>query len=322
MRSPQGQRELLARGSIIKHFSAVGVLGPLATSLASIATPFNPAWIPRAWNGAGHAATASDRWADPNDLRDILDHAGRRRHRECRRDDPHDDPTDISTLAASGGIFYAGYHKPVQARQLPGLQIAGPGTLHITAGNSVYQASVASIGSIGPLVSGDTRPGASVVVQAGMDPRVPGVGHVDPADFAQRYSEPANPAGAGPLADQPGTVVKTYEVELVNSWHNASATPALQRWLASTRCRVRSRGASCASCITRNCCRVGANTTTRSAPATAAICASARRPPRCSRPPADQACIRGDFGGPGIYESFMTNRSQRRRASSRNLCAA
>jgi hypothetical protein len=42
----------------------------------------------------------------------------------------------------------------------------------------------------------------------------PGEGQVDWTGFAKLYLDPANQAGSGPLADQPGKVAKTYDGEL------------------------------------------------------------------------------------------------------------
>jgi len=99
------------------------------------------------------------------------------------------------------------------------LDIAGPGSLEVTAGRNVYQALSglslqgepdSTIDSIGPIVSGDTREGASIVLTAGMGNKTP-----DYAAFAARYLDPANQADPDrPLADQPGKVVKTYEQEM------------------------------------------------------------------------------------------------------------
>ncbi len=125
------------------------------------------------------------------------------------------DPADVSMIAASGSIIYAGLNSdPIGGVVYPGLQIAGPGTLEVTAGKSIYQGSVASIDSMRPLVAGDTRPGASIVLQAGVGKGAPGVGQVDWTDFASLYLDPANLAAQGPLAGQPGKVAKTYNDEL------------------------------------------------------------------------------------------------------------
>jgi hypothetical protein len=131
----------------------------------------------------------------------------------------HNDATDISTIAAGGNVIYAGtnvvYFNGAGNTVAAGLQIAGPGTLEITAGKTIYQGSSASIESIGAKVSGDTRLGAGVVLQAGVGAGEIGVGQVDWAGFAARYLDPANRAGEGSLADQPGKVAKTYDQELI-----------------------------------------------------------------------------------------------------------
>jgi hypothetical protein len=112
------------------------------------------------------------------------------------------DPKDISMIAAGGSIIYAN------------VDVAGPGTLEVSAGKNIYQGATAGLDSIGPLVSGDTRPGASIVLQAGIEPGTPGAGQVDWTDFAKLYLDPADLAALGPLADQPGKVAKTYDEEL------------------------------------------------------------------------------------------------------------
>ncbi len=80
------------------------------------------------------------------------------------------DPNDVSVIAASGNIVYVGVSAVDGKTQLmsAGLKIAGPGTLEVTAGKNLYEGSVAAIESIGPLVTGDKRTGASVVLQAGV----------------------------------------------------------------------------------------------------------------------------------------------------------
>lgn len=66
------------------------------------------------------------------------------------------DPTDVSIVAAGRNILYLN------------VQIAGPGSLDVSAGGTVYQGNLGAITSIGPLASGDTRSGASIVVAAGL----------------------------------------------------------------------------------------------------------------------------------------------------------
>jgi hypothetical protein len=135
------------------------------------------------------------------------------------------DATDISMIAAQGSVIY------------PTVDIAGPGSLEVTAGKNIYFGSTTNIESIGPLMAGDHRPGADVVLQAGVGTGAPGVGQVDWTDFANLYLDPANTAGVGPLADQPGKVAKAYNNELVDWLKNrfgyaGSAEDALAYFLA------------------------------------------------------------------------------------------
>jgi hypothetical protein len=127
------------------------------------------------------------------------------------------DPNDVSVIAASGNITYAGVSAVDATTQLmtAGLKIAGPSTLEVSTGKNLYEGNVAAIESIGPLVSGDNRPGASIVLQAGIGAGLPGEGQVDWSAFARLYIDPSNLAGPGALADQPGKVAKTYNSELV-----------------------------------------------------------------------------------------------------------
>lgn len=119
-------------------------------------------------------------------------------------------------IAAQGSVIYAGSAVALPGGTVAGLQVAGPGTLEITAGKNIYQGSTANVESIGPLVTGDNRPGASIVVQAGVGAGTPGVGQVDWTDFAKLYLDPANQADSSiPLADQPGEIAKSYSSELV-----------------------------------------------------------------------------------------------------------
>lgn len=68
----------------------------------------------------------------------------------------------------------------------------------------------ASVTSLGAYIPGDIRPGASIVMQAGIGALGP-----DYAKFASLYLDPTNRSVAGvPLADQAGKVAKTYEHEL------------------------------------------------------------------------------------------------------------
>lgn len=306
MPSPDGELQLLARGSVIQDYRRGSAFGPLSTSIASIATPFNPAWVSESLVGGNYVVQDSNLWAQGDQLRDQVgatatgtqaigrlfafgpdtisdasaastgvksliyavngDISGLRYgevyvdtqlvgsgyvntnyYRAAKPVDImaggdivnlgglilHADPTDISTIAAGGNVIYAGINNTAGV----GLQIAGPGTLEVTAGKTIYQGSLASIESIGAKVSGDTRPGASIVLQAGVGAGAPGEGQVDWAGFAKLYLDPANLAGSGPLADQPGKVAKTYNSELMG-WlktrfgYAGSADDALAYFLA------------------------------------------------------------------------------------------
>ncbi|MCA6108467.1 filamentous haemagglutinin family protein [Bradyrhizobium cenepequi] len=106
--------------------------------------------------------------------------------------------TDVSIVSAGRDIIFAHF------------EIAGPGTLLVSAGRNVYQADYGSLTSIGPLVPGDLRPGAGIVVQGGV-----GAAEPDYSALVARYLNPANLAQNGiPLADQPGKVAKVYTAEL------------------------------------------------------------------------------------------------------------
>lgn len=107
----------------------------------------------------------------------------------------HDDPTDISIVSAGRDILYSTFN------------VAGPGTLEISAGRNILMEDKAAVTSLGAIVPGNNRPGADIVMQAGV-----GAGP-DYLAFAQRYLDPANRVEAGgSLAG--GGVAKTYEVEL------------------------------------------------------------------------------------------------------------
>ncbi|MEW6435584.1 MAG: filamentous hemagglutinin family protein [Pseudomonadota bacterium] len=124
-------------------------------------------------------------------------------------------PNDVSMVAASGEIIYAG--PIIQQTGGAGLQVAGPGTLEVTAGGNIYEGSTAAIESIGPLAAGDNRPGANVVLQAGVGSGEPGVGEVNWSGFAALYLNPANAANpAYPDTDpvNAGKVPDTYQDNL------------------------------------------------------------------------------------------------------------
>ncbi|WHQ43790.1 filamentous haemagglutinin family protein [Alcaligenes faecalis] len=111
----------------------------------------------------------------------------------------HSHANDVSVVEAGRDIYYARFN------------IAGPGTLEVSAGRSIVQHDKASLTSIGPVVAGDSRPGASILVQAGQTAST-----TNYAGFLVQYLDTANLAETGvPLADQSCKVVKTYESELV-----------------------------------------------------------------------------------------------------------
>ncbi|SFP71388.1 filamentous hemagglutinin family N-terminal domain-containing protein [Variovorax sp. PDC80] len=115
----------------------------------------------------------------------------------------HDATTDVSMIAAGGSVIQSNF------------DIAGPGTLEVSAGRQIYQGNSASLTSLGGIESGDLRPGASIVLQAGLGAGLPGQGASDFAGFAARYLDPAHASDASrALADQPGKVAKTYDAEL------------------------------------------------------------------------------------------------------------
>ncbi|MEI2415013.1 filamentous hemagglutinin family protein [Orrella sp. JC864] len=109
--------------------------------------------------------------------------------------------TDVSLIQAGRDIFHLN------------VDVAGPGSLDVIAAGNIYQGDRGSINSIGPVVPGDTRPGASIAVMAGA-----GAAGADYAAFAARYLDPANQADTRPgypLADQPGKVAYVYDEELI-----------------------------------------------------------------------------------------------------------
>ncbi|MCU7248031.1 filamentous hemagglutinin family protein [Pseudomonas koreensis] len=113
----------------------------------------------------------------------------------------HNDPRDVSRVSAGRDILYSSF------------DIAGPGVLDINAGRNILMEDRASIISLGPLVAGDKRAGASIVLQAGAGAQGP-----DYSRFIARYLNPQNLASPDTaLSGQPGKVVKTYLGEL-QSW--------------------------------------------------------------------------------------------------------
>lgn len=111
----------------------------------------------------------------------------------------HNNATDISIVSAGRDIIYSSFN------------IAGPGGLEITAGRSIVMDDKVSVTSIGPIIAGDLRQGASIALQAGT-----GANGVDYQRFVEAYLNPANQLAAGePLSVSGGKVAKTYEKELV-----------------------------------------------------------------------------------------------------------
>ncbi|WP_307506525.1 filamentous hemagglutinin family protein [Variovorax sp. W1I1] len=114
----------------------------------------------------------------------------------------HESASDVSVVSAGRDILYANF------------DVAGPGTLEVTAGRNLLQEDRGGIASIGPIVPGDTRPGASIAMAAGVG-RAAGISGLDMSAIRTRYLDPSNRADAATsLASQPGKAVKTYEAEL------------------------------------------------------------------------------------------------------------
>ncbi|XFC39252.1 filamentous hemagglutinin family protein [Stenotrophomonas indicatrix] len=104
--------------------------------------------------------------------------------------------TDISGIDAGRDIIRSN------------LTVAGPGNVEVNAGRQVRQEEAGSIVSLGGVVQGDTRPGASIAVTAGNQ-------GIDFDALRARYLDSANLADpAQSLASQPGKAVKIYDKEL------------------------------------------------------------------------------------------------------------
>lgn len=105
-------------------------------------------------------------------------------------------PTDITVAAAGRDVVHLN------------ATIAGPGNTEISAGRQLRQEDAGSIVSLGGIVQGDTRPGASIALTAGNQ-------QIDFAALRARYLDPVNLADpAQSLASQPGKAVKVYDQEL------------------------------------------------------------------------------------------------------------
>lgn len=110
----------------------------------------------------------------------------------------HRDARDVSRVSAGRDILFSSFN------------VAGPGVLEVSAGRNVQMANRASITSLGGVLPGDRRLGASIVVQAGVGAKGP-----DYAGLLARYLDPAKAADPSrPLVDQ-GLAFKTYESELL-----------------------------------------------------------------------------------------------------------
>ncbi|MGT2505775.1 filamentous haemagglutinin family protein [Cupriavidus basilensis] len=110
----------------------------------------------------------------------------------------HNDANDVSVVSAGRDILFGSFN------------VAGPGTLEVTAGRDIRMEDKAAITSIGAVTPGDKRPGASIALLAGT-----GAGGPDYAGFASRYLDPARQAVAGqPLAGQAGKVAYGYNRKL------------------------------------------------------------------------------------------------------------
>ncbi|MDZ4191111.1 MAG: filamentous hemagglutinin family protein, partial [Pseudomonas sp.] len=110
----------------------------------------------------------------------------------------HNDANDVSIVSAGRDIIHSSFN------------VAGPGTLEVSAGRNILMDDRAAVTSLGAVVAGDSRPGASIVMLAGV-----GAAGPDYLGFVQQYLSPDNLAQAGiGLAEQPGKVAKTYESEL------------------------------------------------------------------------------------------------------------
>ncbi|CUK12913.1 Filamentous haemagglutinin family outer membrane protein [Achromobacter sp. 2789STDY5608615] len=109
----------------------------------------------------------------------------------------HRDAGEVSRVSAGRDILYSSF------------QVAGPGALEVSAGRQVLMADQASITSLGAVMPGDRRPGASIAVLAGV-----GAAGPDYAGFLARYLDTRAADPGRPLTDQ-GLAFKTYQAELL-----------------------------------------------------------------------------------------------------------
>ncbi|MCM2364646.1 filamentous haemagglutinin family protein [Pseudomonas sp. SR18] len=111
----------------------------------------------------------------------------------------HQNTNDISIVSAGRDILYSNF------------QVAGPGLLEVSAGRNILLTGTGgehSVTSLGAVLPGDNRPGASIVMQAGVGANGP-----DYQRFVENYLNPLNQAQAGESL-LGGKVAKTYEDEL------------------------------------------------------------------------------------------------------------
>uniref|UniRef100_Q07N99 Filamentous haemagglutinin family outer membrane protein n=1 Tax=Rhodopseudomonas palustris (strain BisA53) TaxID=316055 RepID=Q07N99_RHOP5 len=109
----------------------------------------------------------------------------------------HNAETDLSLVQAGHDIIYSSFN------------VGGPGALQITAGRNIQMDNQASVVSVGPVIAGDSRPGASVAMLAGIGANAPNY------QALLRYLDPANLLPKGMPLEGSGKVAKTYEKELV-----------------------------------------------------------------------------------------------------------
>ncbi|NLS28480.1 hypothetical protein S2M10_34900 [Sphingomonas sp. S2M10] len=112
----------------------------------------------------------------------------------------HSNATDVSLISAGRDILYSNF------------DVAGPGTLEVSAGRNIFQEDKGSFTSLGALATGDARPGASIAVMAGM------ANGVDWQAVRDHYLDPArlaNPAYPLVHPENSGKVAKTYDKELI-----------------------------------------------------------------------------------------------------------
>ena len=131
----------------------------------------------------------------------------------------HNNAYDVSVVSAGRDILNSSFN------------VAGPGTLDISAGRNILMQDKGSVVSLGPVVQGDKRAGAGIAMQAG-------AAGLDYLRFVKPYLDSSNVAQTGvPLADQAGKVVKSYEGELA-TWlverygFKGTAAEALAYYLA------------------------------------------------------------------------------------------